>query len=83
VLPKDRHNLLLLSHPAHSSALSLHTLLQGTWLVKDTSTNGTFIDGAKIGKGNTCQLQPGQRLGLSIVAPAAGAASAGFVNTVE
>jgi hypothetical protein len=51
--------------------------------VKDTSTNGTFIDGAKIGKGNTGTLQVGQRLGLSIVAPAAGPTSTGFVNTVE
>jgi predicted component of type VI protein secretion system len=57
--------------------------VQGVWLVKDTSTNGTFIDGAKVGKGNTATLQVGQRLGLSIVAPAAGPASTGFVNTVE
>jgi hypothetical protein len=56
---------------------------QGIWLVKDSSTNGTFIDGVKIGKGNTGRLQVGQRLGLSIVAPAAGPTATGFINTVE
>lgn len=63
-----------------------HFILQGSWHVKDTSTNGTFIDGAKLGKGNSGTLLPGQRLGLSLVAPAAPAAApanSGFVNTVE
>jgi hypothetical protein len=57
--------------------------LQGVWQVTDTSTNGTFIDGAKIGKGNTATLALGQRLGLSVVAPAGGPPNAGFVTTVE
>lgn len=53
-------------------------------MVQDTSTNGTFIDGERIGKGNTKELKVGQQLGLSIIAPAAGQATVGgsFVNTV-
>jgi hypothetical protein len=43
--------------------------------VTDTSTNGTFINGNRLGKGNTAVLHPGDVLGLSIVLPAAAAAS--------
>jgi hypothetical protein len=35
------------------------------WSVKDSSTNGTFINGSVVGKGNTAVLKPGDRLSLS------------------
>jgi hypothetical protein len=54
---------------------------QGEWLVTDTSTNGTFINGAKIGKGSSAVLKPGDTLGLSVVTGTAPAV-ANFV-TVE
>lgn len=47
------------------------SLQQGEWLVTDTSTNGTFINGAKIGKGSSAVLKPGDMLGLSVVTNAA------------
>jgi pSer/pThr/pTyr-binding forkhead associated (FHA) protein len=36
--------------------------------VDDHSTNGTYIDGAKIGKGNTMQVVAGQTISLGQVA---------------
>jgi hypothetical protein len=35
------------------------------WSVKDTSTNGTFINGKCVGKDKTAVLKPGDRLSLS------------------
>lgn len=49
----------------------LHSSCCTQWLVTDTSTNGTFINGVKIGKGNSAVLKPGETLGLSVVTNAA------------
>lgn len=57
------------------------------WKVTDSSTNGTYINGAKIGRGNTEALHVGDKLGLSIMVPggaaSADAANTNYVNTVE
>jgi hypothetical protein len=47
------------------------------------STNGTFINGAKLGKGQTGVLRPGDHLGLSTAPAPAGNPAAAYVNTVE
>ena len=42
---------------------SHHT--QGTWLVKDTSTNGSFVNNVRVGKGNEAPLKVNDVLRLS------------------
>jgi pSer/pThr/pTyr-binding forkhead associated (FHA) protein len=46
-------------------------LLQDAWLVKDLSTNGTFINGNRIGKGKEAVARVGDHLQLSCVDPKA------------
>jgi pSer/pThr/pTyr-binding forkhead associated (FHA) protein len=55
----------------------------GHWEVTDTSTNGTFVNGTKVGKGNKATLMPGQTLGLSVVTAAGQLPAADYINTVE
>lgn len=59
-----------------------HAMLQGQWLVTDTSTNGTYINGAKIGKNNSAVLRAGDKLGLSVMTPP-NATAVNYINTVE
>lgn len=68
--------LLLPSNSFHACPAAL----QDQWLVRDTSTNGTFINGIKIGKDKTAVLRPGDRLGLSINVPTN---TANHINSVE
>jgi hypothetical protein len=56
--------------------------LQGHWLVTDTSTNGTYINGVKIGKNKEGVLKLGDTLGLSVVCPPGGQQTT-YHNTVE
>jgi hypothetical protein len=42
------------------------------WTLVDTSTNGTFINGVKVGKGSSRALAPGDTIDLSIVNSAPG-----------
>jgi hypothetical protein len=44
---------------------------RGVWHVKDTSTNGTFINGVLIGKGNTSELRIHDKLSLSFLGSSA------------
>ncbi len=39
--------------------------MQGTWLVKDTSTNGSFVNNVRVGKGNEAPLKVNDVLRLS------------------
>jgi len=39
--------------------------VQGTWLVKDTSTNGSFVNNVRVGKGNEAPLKVNDVLRLS------------------
>lgn len=57
--------------------------MQGFFEVEDTSTNGTFINGQKVGRGNKAQLHVKDTLGLSLVPPTAVLPNQDFVNTVE
>ena len=41
------------------------TVSQSTWLIKDTSTNGTFVNNTRVGKGNEAPLRVGDVLRLS------------------
>ncbi|PSC76899.1 phosphatase 2C 6 [Micractinium conductrix] len=45
----------------------LYDTEQEAWVVTDTSTNGTFVNGIKIGKGKAALLRPNDRLQLSVV----------------
>lgn len=56
-------------------------VLQGEWWVTDTSTNGTFINSAKIGKGNQAVLKVDDRLGLSFAGP--GQNNGEFMRSIE
>lgn len=49
--------------PARCSALGLQGTVQ--WLVEDTSTNGTFIDGERITRNTSARLPENSRLRLS------------------
>lgn len=57
--------------------------MQGHFLVTDLSTNGTFVNNNKIGKGNTRELSVGDTFGLSLVPPTAVQANLAFRHTVE
>ena len=57
---------------AHSCLLSgmphiqhVFCILQGTWLIKDTSTNGSFVNNVRVGKGNEVPLKVNDVLRLS------------------
>jgi hypothetical protein len=68
----------------NSSIVAAVKALQGRWVVTDTSTNGTFVNGVKIGKSSSAVLKPGDRLGLSIIAPSSvPTQTPNFINTVE
>ena len=51
---------------AHENRISrLHARLwcqDGLWRVDDCSTNGTFVNGQRLGRGQSCLLKPGDRL---------------------
>lgn len=73
---------------AWNSLSSKHCSLEfdaaaGAFIVLDSSTNGTFVNGERIGRGSVGLLRPGDRLGLSIVAPPGAAGAPGIVDTVE
>lgn len=36
--------------------------VQGSWIVKDLSTNGTFVNTTRIGRGKTAPVKPGDRV---------------------
>jgi pSer/pThr/pTyr-binding forkhead associated (FHA) protein len=45
--------------------------LQDSWLVRDLSTNGTFVNDARVGKGGQAVARVGDRLRLSVADPKA------------
>ena len=60
--PPRRSSRLLLcisQLPGHAAPARSAPLLQGTWMVKDLSTNGTFVNNTKVGKGKAAPLKPG------------------------
>lgn len=36
--------------------------VQGSWIVKDLSTNGTFVNTTRVGRGKTAPVKPGDRV---------------------
>lgn len=57
--PASCHCLMVILNWPHSLSA-----VQGSWLVKDLSTNGTFVNGHKVGKGKTGPVKPGDRVRL-------------------
>lgn len=53
--------------------------MQGEWVVSDSSSNGTFINSAKIGLGNAAVLKVNDMLGL----PQPDSVEAQFATTIE
>lgn len=79
--------LVAAEHVAHSTAggdsNTRVSAVQGQWVVTDTSTNGTYINGVKIGKGKSAVLGVGDSLGLSVICPNGQASAANYHNTVQ